>query len=59
MNATFKEAIMIKTILVVLMLFGGSAGKMLHKIEEGARAVSAIIQRACDDVDPGDPDHFE
>lgn len=50
---------MIKTILFVVVLFGGSAGKVLHKIEEGARAVNSIIQRACDDVDPDDEDHFE
>ncbi|MCK9590232.1 MAG: hypothetical protein M0Q93_12840 [Terrimicrobiaceae bacterium] len=41
---------MIKTILLVV-LFGSSVGNVLHKIEEGARAVSAIVQRACDDVD--------
>jgi hypothetical protein len=58
MIADFKEAIMIKTILLVV-LFGSSVGNVLHKIEEGARAVSAIVQRACDDVEPPDEDHFE
>jgi hypothetical protein len=46
-------------ILLLVTLLGGSAGNVLHKIEEGARAVSAIIQRACDDVEPPDEDHFE
>ena len=50
---------MMKTILLLVTLFGGFAGNALHKMEEGARAVEAIIQRACDDVDPGDEDHFE
>jgi len=50
---------MIKTILLVVTLFGGFAGNVLHKMEDGARAVGEIIQRACDDVDPGDEDHFE
>jgi len=54
-----KETIMIKTILLVVTLFGGFAGNALHKMEDGARAVAEIIQRACDDVDPGDEDHFE
>ncbi len=50
---------MIKTILLLVTLFGGFAGSAIHKFEEGARVIGAIVQRACDDVDPGDEDHFE
>lgn len=58
-DGLFKEAIMIKTILLFVTLFGGFAGSAIQNLEAGARVVGTIIQQACDDVDPDDEDHFE